>query len=147
MEVEDYAQRVLFYVRNPGKEPVLELMSDEAAREAGMPSPEECAGLLEKAIHDAEGEEKAHYAGFDDDEKSAATTTGGTGKKQAPRLGEARGAVFGDQNLAKEVTDARRRTNTSQGKAESAKLAEARSGKGAEPTSPARPAVRKSRDS
>ncbi len=129
MELEDYAKRVLFYVRNPGKEPMLEVMSEDAAREAGMPSAEECARLLERAVDDAEQEEKAHYAGFDDDEKSAATTTGGTGKKRAPRLGEARGAVLGSGDLAQDVTDARRRTNTSQGRAEAAHRRESQEGR------------------
>ena len=109
MELEDYAQRVLFYVRNPKQQPMIEVMSDDEAREAGMPSPEECARTLEKVIDDADREEQAHYAGFDDDEKSAATTTGGTSKKRAPKLGEAKGAVLGDDDLAQDVTDARRR--------------------------------------
>lgn len=110
MELEDYAQRVLFYVRNPKQQPMIEVMSDDEAREAGMPSPEECAATLGKIIDDVDREEHARYAGFDDDEKSAATTTGGTTKKRAPKLGEVRGTVLGDDDLAHEVTDARRRS-------------------------------------
>ncbi|OGQ10609.1 MAG: hypothetical protein A2138_00530 [Deltaproteobacteria bacterium RBG_16_71_12] len=132
MELEDYAQRVLFYVRNPKQQPMIEVMSDDEAREAGMPSPEECATFLGRAIDAAEREQEAHYAGFDDDEKSAATTTGGTGKKRAPKLGEARGAVLGDDELAHEVTDARRRHAAGGSLAEAARLKEARGGKSGE---------------
>lgn len=129
MNVEDYAKRVLFYVRNPKQQPVVEVMSDEEAREAGMPSAAECVLLLDRAIDDAEREEQAHYAGFDDDEKSAATTTGGSAKKRAPRIGEARGAVLGEESLRQEVTDARRRHRTSGGLAEAARHQESKEGK------------------
>lgn len=126
MELEDYAKRVLFYVRNPKQQPMIEVMSDDEAREAGMPSPAECVAFLDRAIDQGEQEERAHYAGFDDDEKSAATTTGGTTKKRAPKLGDARGAVLGDDALAHEVTDARRRSVASGVRGEVARAASAK---------------------
>lgn len=133
MSVDDYAKRVLFYVRNPGKEPMVQVMSDEAAREAGMPTAAECAEFLEAAVEDMEKQENAHYAGFDDDEKSAATTTGGVAKKRAPKLGEARGEVIaGDDDLGRElkanVTDARRKSATSAGRGEAARRKQAKEG-------------------
>lgn len=146
MELEDYAKRVLFYVRNPGKEPMIEVMSEEEAREAGMPSAGECVLLLDRAIDDAEQEEKAHYAGFDDDEKSAATTTGGTARKRAPKIGEARGAVFGEESLAQDVTEERRRHASGGVRAEVARKSDEQGGKGADAkTNPARPAAKKPR--
>lgn len=135
MSVEDYAKRVLFYVRNPGQQPMVEVMSDDEAREAGMPSAGECVLFLDRAIEEAEREEQAHYAGFDDDEQSAATTTGASGKRRAPRLGEARGAVIGDESLTQDVTDARRRNATSEGRAEAARHKDAKAGK----SSPSKP--------
>lgn len=133
INVEDYAKRVLFYLRHPNQQPVVEIMSDDEAREAGMPLAAECVLLLDRAIEEAEREEQAHYAGFDDDEKSAATTTGGSAKKRAPRIGEARGAVLGEESLRQEVTDVRRRHRTSGGLAEAARHRESKEGKGAVP--------------
>lgn len=85
MRPEDYAARVLHYARHPQAEPQLEMMSEEEARAAGMPSVAECVRFLEDTVSELERSEQAHFAGFDDDEKSSATLTGASAIKRAPR--------------------------------------------------------------
>lgn len=115
MSVDNYAKMVVHYIRNPEAEPELELMSDEDARKAGMPSTEDCVTFLERAVDDELKKDSARFAGFDDDERSASSLTGGSAPKVAPREGEARGAVVdsSDQEAAhqlkQEISHARNR--------------------------------------
>lgn len=84
LEAEEYAQRVLHYLRNPDKSPDIQLMSDEEAREAGMPSVQDCVEFLDNAVDEELRKEQAQ---FDDDEgeKSSVSLAGGEIRKKAPR--------------------------------------------------------------
>lgn len=85
LEPEEYAARVMHYIRNPNADPQLAIMDAAAEKEAGIPSASECIGFLERV--EAAGLDGDHastrFAGFDDDEKSAASLTGGRTKKGA----------------------------------------------------------------
>lgn len=85
MRAQDYAARVLYYARHPQAEPQLEMMSEEEAKAAGLPSIGECVRFLEDAVSELQRAETAHFAGFDDDEKSSASLTGAALAKRAPR--------------------------------------------------------------
>jgi predicted lipoprotein len=100
MSVDDYAQKVLFYVRNPQAQPQIEVMSDEEAREAGMPSVAECVSFLGAVVNEEAKKEEAIFAGFDEDDEHSAVT-GSLSRKRAPKIGEAKGAV----KVADESTD------------------------------------------
>lgn len=101
MDVADYAERVLHYVMHPDAEPQVELLSDEDARAAGMPSAEECVDWLQRIesgeIDVTPEEQRTRFAGFDDDERSSVTLTGGAPQKRAPKDGEVRGDVSVDE--------------------------------------------------
>lgn len=85
LEAEEYAQRVLHYLRHPNESPNVQLMSDEEAREAGMPSVQECVAFLDQAAEDLLRQEQAHFDVSDEDEKSSVRLTGGQIHKKAPR--------------------------------------------------------------
>lgn len=115
LAVEDYAKMVLHYVRNPEAEPQVEVVSDDEARQVGMPSAAACVVFLEGAVGEEINRGEAHFAGFDSEEKSAATLTGNGGPRIAPREGEARGVIVADEGsetasqLQQELKNVRRR--------------------------------------
>ncbi len=87
---EEYAARVLHYMKNPTADPIVTVMTPEQEKAAGVPSMAESLEFLDKL---ASGEiplgnehEQSRFAGFDDDEKSAATSTGGPQKTTAPKV-------------------------------------------------------------
>jgi hypothetical protein len=92
LEPEDYAKRVLFYMRNPNAEPQLTVLTPEAAKEAGVPSVEECLAFGKKLESGEISFEPDHmnsqFAGFEDKEKSITNLTGAKLKKDtaAPPL-------------------------------------------------------------
>ena len=85
LEPEDYAKRVLFYLRNPKADPQLQFMSPADAEAAGMPSMNDCKVFLEKLESGEISLDGDHastrFAGFDSREKSAANLTGGKSRK------------------------------------------------------------------
>lgn len=80
-----YAQRVLHYMRNPDQSPDIQLMSDEEAREAGMPSVQDCVDFLNEATDELLRKDQAHFEQFSEEEKSSASLTGAQVHKRAPR--------------------------------------------------------------
>jgi hypothetical protein len=99
---------VLFYVRNPQAQPQIEVMSDEDAREAGMPSVAECVSFLGAAAKEELAKEEAKFAGFDDDEKEQTKSTGSSvSMKRAPKMGESKGEVrtVEDTDVARKMKD------------------------------------------
>ena len=108
MSVDDYAQKVLFYIRHPQAQPQIEVMSDEDAREAGMPSVAECVSFLGAAVKEELAKEEAKFAGFDDDEKEQTKSTGSSVTlKRAPKMGESKGEVRvnEDTDVARKMKD------------------------------------------
>lgn len=85
LEPTEYAQRVLHYLRNPDKAPDIQLMTDDEAREAGMPTVQDCVDFLDKAVSDELKRDEAQFDESGDDEKSSVTLTGGDIRKKAPR--------------------------------------------------------------
>ncbi len=80
LDAEDYAKRVLFYLRNPKADPQLQFMSEADAAAAGLPSMEDCKGFLEK-IESGEisldgDHSTTRFAGSDAKEKNATNLTG-----------------------------------------------------------------------
>lgn len=91
LDAADYAARVLFYLKNPGADPQLDIMTPADEKAAGMPSVAETVQWLQKVESGEipmEGEHHTHFAGFGDDEKSAVTAAGGSIEKKAPRAEE-----------------------------------------------------------
>jgi hypothetical protein len=86
---EEYAKRVLFFVRNPKAEPQLNVLTPQQEREAGIPSVEDALDYVDKLASGEipMGDEhlRTRFAGFDGDEKSAVTATGATPKKGPQR--------------------------------------------------------------
>lgn len=89
ISIEEYAARVLFYIKNPKADPQLNVLTPEQEKAAGVPSMAEAVTFINK-LHSGEipleGEhERTRFAGFDDDEKSAVNAAGGTAKREAPK--------------------------------------------------------------
>ncbi len=94
LEPQDYAARVLHYIRNPKAEPQLQFMDAQQEKEAGMPSLADTIAFMEQ-VAEGEEHERTAFTGFDDDEKSAATVTGAKPKRNVgapPMPGETTGA-------------------------------------------------------
>lgn len=89
MEPEEYAKRVLFYIRNPKAQPQLNVLSPAAEKAAGVPSVDECLDYVDKLasgeIPMGDEHERTRFAGFGDDEKSGITAVGGKKKLGAER--------------------------------------------------------------
>lgn len=85
LEATEYAQRVLHYLRNPDKSPEIQLMSDEEAQDAGMPTVQDCVEFLTKAVDEELKRDQAQFDDAGDEEKSSVTLAGGDIRKKAPR--------------------------------------------------------------
>jgi hypothetical protein len=78
--VEDYAKRVLFFIRNPKAELELNVMTPQQEKEEGVPSVDDALayvdGMLSGEIPVGDEHQRTRFAGFDDDERTAATAAG-----------------------------------------------------------------------
>lgn len=87
IDAEDYAKRVLFYLRNPKADPQLQFMSPADAEAAGMPSVNDCKVFLEKIESGEISLDGDHattrFAGSNAQEKSATNLTGARKKPSA----------------------------------------------------------------
>ena len=86
---EEYAKRVLFYLKNPKAQPQLSVMTPEQENAAGVPSVAESLAFVDKLISGeiplGNEHEQTRYAGFGEEEKSAVSAAGGRSKTAAQR--------------------------------------------------------------
>jgi hypothetical protein len=80
LSVDEYAQRVLFFLKNPKAEPQLTVMTPQEEKQAGVPSVDDAMayvdGMLSGEIPMGDEHLRTRFAGFDDDERDAVTATG-----------------------------------------------------------------------
>jgi hypothetical protein len=72
VDIQEYAEQVVFFMANPQAEPKLQLMDPAVERAKGIPSPEELAAKLQTMIAAADvRSEKSVYEGIESDDPLA----------------------------------------------------------------------------